>query len=225
MKKENLLENKKILGIIGVTVILSFLGGVYLKEGGKDSGEKSIFTEGKDIEKIDLKDKKEKKETATKKEVTDEAMEQSEIVVDIKGEVKKPGVYTLKNGSIIEDLIKEAGGITKDGTLQNINRAQVLKPNEAIVVDNKNNIGKNDEVANNNLNEPKQEQGKKGGLININTASIEELDSINGIGKAKAEAIISYREEKGGFKSIEEIQNVSGIGKATFEKLKDSICV
>ncbi|MGL4875602.1 MAG: ComEA family DNA-binding protein, partial [Clostridium sp.] len=62
-------------------------------------------------------------------------------------------------------------------------------------------------------------------LININTASAEELKTLNGIGDSKAEAIISYREEKGGFKNIEEIQNVSGIGKATFEKLKDKICV
>ncbi|MGL4848770.1 MAG: helix-hairpin-helix domain-containing protein [Clostridium sp.] len=235
MKKENLLENKKVLGIIGVTVILAFFGGMYLKDGKDGSTGNSIFTEGK-VEKIELNGKKESKETGTKKESdskkeTNEGGEETEIVVDIKGEVKNPGVYTLANGSIVEDLIKKAGGITKDGTLQNINRAQVLKPNEAIVIANKKDIDKDVAVGNDNsLNTTsngvgEKETGKKGSLININTASVEELKTLNGIGDSKAEAIISYREEKGGFKKIEEIQNVSGIGKATFEKLKDKICV
>lgn len=235
MKKENLLENKKVLGIIGVTVILAFFGGMYLKDGKDESTGNSIFTEGK-VEKIELNGKKESKETGTKKETdskkeTNEVGEETEIVVDIKGEVKNPGVYTLANGSIVEDLIKKAGGITKDGTLQNINRAQVLKPNEAIVIANKKDIDKEVAVGNDNaLNTTsngvgEKETGKKGSLININTASVEELKTLNGIGDSKAESIISYREEKGGFKNIEEIQNVSGIGKATFEKLKDKICI
>ncbi|MGL5414467.1 MAG: helix-hairpin-helix domain-containing protein [Clostridium sp.] len=234
MKLDDILKNKKTLGIISITIILVFCAGIYVSGGIDRKSEESIFTDGS-IEKVDLKEKTSEKKDTTKVEkiekVEEGALEEvTEIVVDIKGEVKNPGVYTLESGSIIEDLIKEAGGITKDGTLQNINRAQVLQPNEAIIIANKNELDKEVAVVNDTSLDTKsnvntKESSKKGDLINLNIASATELTTINGIGTAKAEAIISYREEKGGFKSIEEVQNVSGIGKATFEKMRDKICV
>ena len=75
------------------------------------------------------------------------------------------------------------------------------------------------------VNSGKESNSKENSKININTASLDELDNINGIGPSKAKAIIEYREENGGFKSIEDIKNVSGIGEGTFLKIKESITV
>ena len=121
------------------------------------------------------------------------------------------------------DLIKLAGGITDKGTLDTINRAQELKKNEAILIPNKDEL-KEAKAFNNTSIKSNIDNSSENELININTADSDELNKINGIGKSKAEAIIKYREENGGFKSIEEIKNVSGIGEATFEKIKSSIC-
>ncbi len=139
------------------------------------------------------------------------------IVVDIKGEVKNPNIYWLDEGSIVEDLIFAAGGITEYGDLSNINRAEELINHQSIVIPNINDEEEQQEniisVSGNNNED----------IININTASISELDSLPGIGAAKAEAIINYREENGNFKTVEEIKNVSGIGESVFEKIKNKI--
>ena len=142
----------------------------------------------------------------------------NKIFVEIKGEVSKPDVYEISEGSIIRDLINLAGGLTSEANISNINRAEKLINNQLIVIPNK-----NDEtiVESNNIS-----QGiTRDGIININKASLSELQEITGIGEVKAQSIIDYREKNGGFKSIEDIKNVDGIGSKTFEKIKEKICI
>lgn len=159
------------------------------------------------------------------------------IVVEIKGEVKNPNVYVLENGSRIYELIEKAGGPTEEADLSNINRALYLSDGQCIVVRNMNDdkeeetgsleenlSGDSIETVKNSLGE-KGESSEKNSIININTASKETLMTLNGIGESKAQAIIDYREEIGGFKSIDDITNISGIGEKTLEKIKDKISI
>ena len=142
----------------------------------------------------------------------------NKILVEIKGDVKKPDVYEVDEGSIIRDLINIAGGLTEKANINKINRAEKLKNNQLIVIPNNESVI-SDTITNNSSNDSKD------GIININSASLSELQNINGIGEVKAQSIIDYREKSGGFKSIEDIKNVEGIGDKTFEKIKDKISI
>lgn len=143
------------------------------------------------------------------------------IVVEIKGEVVNPDVYEISEGSIIRDLITKAGGLTNEANIDKINRADKLRDNQLIVIPNKNELSN----ANTNINVSKEGNTAEEGIININTASLEELQKINGVGEVKAKSIINYREKNGGFKSIDEMKNIEGIGDKTFEKMKDQITI
>ena len=152
-------------------------------------------------------------EVISKKEEKEEK-ESTKIVVDIKGEVKKPDIYWLEEDSIIEDLINIAGGVTEEGDLSKINRAEKLNNHEVVLIPNINDEESEGEtIISSTINNNKDNK------ININTANSAELDSLSGIGPSKAEAIIKYREENGNFKTIEEIKNVTGIGEGLFKKL------
>lgn len=189
--------------IIGVIIFLFFIIS-YFSGGSSElnKNNESIFVE--ENESMEVITKKEEKESI-------------KIVVDIKGEIKNPNIYWLEEGCIIEDLINIAGGITEEGDLSKINRAQKLNDHEVVIIPNIND--KESEIE--NIIPSSNDKNK----VNINTASINELDTLSGIGPSKAEAIIKYREENGTFKSIEEIKNVTGIGEALFEKFKENITI
>ena len=137
------------------------------------------------------------------------------IFVDVKGAVKHPGVFETTKDKRIKDLIEEAGGLLDDADTSTLNLSQKVKDQMVIYV------LKHGE-------KPKQisdggSSSSNTDVININTANKEQLMKISGVGKTKAEAIISYREKNGDFKKKEDITKVQGIGKATFEKIKDKI--
>lgn len=134
----------------------------------------------------------------------------STIFVYVCGKVKSPGVYELPYGARYADAIKAAGGATKKGNLDSLNLAQKVSDGEKI------------EVLSNKSQTSESSDSK---LININTADVSLLQTLSGIGKAKAEQIVSYRESHGNFKSIEEIMKVPGIKEGAFAKIKDSITV
>ena len=123
-------KNKKTVGIISIVVIFICFTGAYMIKGKDTLGnsfDDTIFEE----------------ETSNNEEIKENIeVKEEKILVDIKGEIKKPGVYELDKGSIVEDLIKLAGGITDKGTLDTINRAQELKKNEAILIPNKDELRK-----------------------------------------------------------------------------------
>lgn len=129
--------------------------------------------------------------------------------VDIKGEIILPGVYLVKSNFLIKDVIEMAGGLTPDADISNINLAEVITNNQMIIIP----ICNNKKIENNN------------NLININTATKEQLMQLESIGESKANNIIAYRTNKGLFKTIEELKNVSGIGNEIYKKIKDFITV
>ena len=204
-------ENKIIgLGVIFILFIISIFIYRYNKNKVfKDEYMKEIFV----VEESDKEDK------LVNIDVKEKEIIVKQIVVEIKGEVNKPDVYIMNEGSIIRDLINEADGVTKEANLNSINRAKKLQNNQLIIIPNIND--KESMVINNEYIEGGEEEEDE--LISINNASKERLMDIQGIGEVKAESIIKYREKNGGFKSIEELKNISGIGEKTFEKLKDTI--
>jgi len=137
------------------------------------------------------------------------------ITCDISGAINKSGVYTLKSGSRLNDLIKKAGGLRSDAQLRAINRARILKDQDQIYIPDKTEKVADTAAEANNVNsDDKQDK------ININTATAQELQKLSGIGQKRAEQIIECRERIGGFKSIDDLKQVSGIGVKTIEKLK-----
>lgn len=165
-----------------------------------------------------------------KNKETEEKEEKNEIVVEIKGEVLKPDVYSLNLDSRVNELIEKAGGLTEKADINGINRASLLSDGECIVIKNIDNKESEEEGAdlnsdlgvNNNTSGSAQ---NKDGIININTATVDDFKTLNGIGDSKASAIIDYREQIGKFKSVDEIKNVTGIGEKTLEKIKDKLKV
>lgn len=147
------------------------------------------------------------------------ASEGSDIMVDVKGAVKESGVYELQEGQRVQDAILMAGGFLENADERQINLAQILEDEMVIYVPLEGEEG---------FESMGISQGQGEGqeaTVNINKATSEELQTISGIGPAKAEAIIQYREENGSFEKTEDITNVSGIGEKTFEKLKEKISV
>lgn len=143
--------------------------------------------------------------------------EDSELYIYICGEVKKPGVYAMKPGNRVYQLIEKAGGLTEKAEARSVNQAELLEDGVMIYVPAKGEIS----VQESSGAGQREEDGK----VNLNTATAEQLMSLNGIGEGKAESIIAYREEQGRFNSIEEIMNVEGIKEGTYNKIKDSITV
>lgn len=143
---------------------------------------------------------------------------QGSIFVHVCGEVCTPGVYELQEGSRIYEALEAAGGMTKDAASVYLNQAEKVSDGQQIVVPSKKDIVEQTE----NM---QTAQTENDGRVNINTASKEELMTLNGIGEVKAEAIIRYREEKGAFHSIEELKEIEGIKDGVFHKVKDQIKV
>ena len=178
-------------------------------------------------------------ETKVKKVFKEEV--NTNIKVEVKGAINNPGVYELDSDSRVIDAINMAGGLREDANTSVINLSKKLTDEMVII------IYTNDEIYNYETSKIKteyvyievencpdkvndacineyQEESNNNGLVNINTASIEELTSLPGIGESKAKTIIEYRNREK-FNKIEDIQNISGIGSSLFEKIKDHITV
>lgn len=145
----------------------------------------------------DYKDNKKDKNESENESDFDEG----EIEVHIDGRVKNPGVYKIKKGTRLQDLIDEAGGLLDDAKTSNLNLARKLKDEEKITI--KSYLDKDEEDS----------------KININTASKDMLTSIPGVGSKMADKIIKYRQEHP-FNTIEDLLNITGIGKKKFEEIK-----
>ena len=171
----------------------------------------------------------EKQDNQNKENVEKEQEEM--IVVHIAGEVKKPGIVKTKEGARIADIIEEAGGLTENANITNINLAYIIEDGQKITIPSKNQKveAKQEEYiqTENEQGIINEEQGisNKNQVLNINKATKEELQTLQGIGESTAEKIITYRKENGNFKQIEDIKNVPGIGDAKYENIKDKISV
>lgn len=138
------------------------------------------------------------------------------VVIDVKGAVKSPGVYQMKEGARIIDVIEKAGGFVEKADRKRINLAQLVEDEMVIYVPEIGEQGKNERT-------PIIGTGEKDGRIEINSADASELDKISGVGPATAKAIIAYRKKNGPFEKIEDLLKVSGIGESTLQKMKSQI--
>lgn len=168
------------------------------EEAGDDAEEEAQDTEGKD---------------------TEETGRRQEIYVHVCGQVQRPGVYRLPVGSRVFEAVEAAGGMCEGAEGSYLNQAEALSDGQQLYVP----------AAGEDIRAPSGAKAgaevKDDGRVDINTAVKEELMTLNGIGEARADSIIKYREEHGGFQSIEELKEVEGIKDGIFNKVKDQIKV
>ncbi|HFI0236165.1 TPA: helix-hairpin-helix domain-containing protein [Streptococcus suis] len=149
--------------------------------------------------------------------------EPSQLVVDVKGAVAKPGLYTLEAGARVNDAVEAAGGLTSQADPKSINLAQKLSDEAVVYVASKDeNISV---VASATASSAMSQEEKNTSLVNLNTATEADLQTISGIGAKRATDIIAYREANGGFKSVDDLNNVSGIGDKTMESIRPYVTV
>ena len=146
------------------------------------------------------------------------------ITVFVSGEINNPGVVTIESEKRLSDVVEILGGTTENADLNKVNLAMKLEDESHYIIPK---IGENVEVHSNYTSVDSNEiiQDEKSNLVNINKATIQELDILPGIGEATANKIINYREENGQFKSIDEIKNINGIGDKKYEEIKSLISV
>lgn len=156
-----------------------------------------------------------------KAKVADEVSLDRQIYVDIGGQVYHPGVFCLPEGSRVFHAIEQAGGMTEDADASELNQAEILEDGQKLYIPSKKEVEERKEIKESSLSPGVESDGR----ININTANVEELMTLSGIGKARAEAICFYREKNGSFSSIEEIKKIEGIKDGIFQKIKDHITV
>ena len=157
-------------------------------------------------------------ETTALAEKTEVSTTQEAVIfVDIKGAVKNPGVYQMKSGDRVKDALDAAGGLTDEADSQKVNLAQRVEDQMVIVVPK---VG---EEATEIPAGAMSKEASKEGKVNINTATVEELKTLKGVGEKKAEAIIEYRKKNGSFKTKEDLMKVRGIGKKLFDSFQERI--
>lgn len=213
---------RKIKVNVAIATVM-FLGVVCVLGGcGRESKEEAtlISVEEADMEKETREDSKESnKETSdaidAEGKVSDE--DDTVIFVDVCGQVKIPGVYEFEPESRVYEAIKEAGGMTEDAAVSYLNQAEKLSDGQKVYVPSK------DEVSSGQMTQEMPDASSQDGKVNLNTASKEELMTLSGIGEVKAESIIKFREEQGGFQSAEDIMKIEGIKEGVFNKIKDQI--
>ena len=152
-----------------------------------------------------------------------ENFEPEEIIIHISGAVTNPGIIRMVAGERIADAIEKAGGCTQEADLKNVNLAYVVQDGTKIYIPS---IGEeNEKIIETNAGSGVLADGKENVKVNLNTASLIELQEIPGVGETTAQKIIDYREKNGKFKNIEDLKNVSGIGDSKFENMEEYICI
>lgn len=149
----------------------------------------------------------------------------AEVYVDVDGAVVRPGVYRLKDGARVSQAIDAAGGLTAEADVTGLNRASKITDGQKIYVPTVGEqqaaaaVGGADSAA------VASGAGSSSELVNINTASAAELQTLSGIGPSMAQSIIDERTQNGAFASVDDLMRVSGIGEKKLAKIKDCICV
>ena len=194
-----MLKKNILLLIMGIAISLVFMG----------CGSKS--------KKISLDDTKPKTSL-------EETKSSGDIFVHVVGEVNAPGIVKVPEGTRLYNVIEKAGGMTKNAQTDYLNLADTVKDGQQIRVISKKEYKKLKKKSHGESQKESQGGSDSSGLININTATADELQTLSGIGEVRAKAIVEYRTQNGNFSKIEDIKNVSGIGDATFNNIKSQIC-
>lgn len=227
-KIKNFINEKKKYIIIAFLVVL---GGIYYFNSHKAEVDNSSLV-SPSISNNQAKDnfnelqsssisKSEESNTKTMKTAS------TKVTCDISGAVKHGGVYTLKQGARLVNLIEVAGGLTEKAQVKAINRAQLLKDQDQIYIPHEGEKVDQPSMTNTNANSNSSDQTTSAGIdqIHLNSATVADLQKLSGIGQKRAEQIIQFRDANGGFKQIEDIKKVSGIGEKTFDKFKDQLAL
>lgn len=216
--KEFLLTNKKMLiKVTAIVVIIAVAFVVFALDSHRKSSELTV-SEGENAAIVQGE------------AVEGEALQESEpvpknIFVDIRGAVKEPLVAELPEGSRVADAIKAAGGLKENADIESINRAAFVTDGEKIIIPKEGELDRLPQALQGQMPAVSQDSAGGDAKINLNTATTEELQKINGVGPVTAEKIVAYREEHGRFANTEELKNIDGIGDKTYEKMKESITV
>lgn len=174
------------------------------------------------LETLSLEEKEDsiiQEENIEQTEETDQGSNKDTIFVYVCGAVEVPGVYELKTGARVYEALVYAGGLKKDAAKESVNQAKLLTDGEQIYIPTQS------EADQMKLNQDFSSGITSDGKVNINTATKEELMTLNGIGESRADSILSYREEHGLFSTEKDLMNVEGIKEGVFQKIKDSITV
>lgn len=203
--------NWKILGMVLLIVaVLAFCGGNAYQDWRAQGEGLTLVKESEDTAAADTSASEENAAAAS-----------GEVVVHVTGAVSAPGVYTLPSDARVDDAVRAAGA-TAEADLSQLNLAQKLADGQKITVPA---IGSASTSAGEGTATTPADASSDGALVNINTASLEELETLPSIGEVRAQAIITYRETNGGFRTIEELQEVSGIGEKIFADVAPHITV
>lgn len=206
-----MIKSNKIF--IVLTIVLMF---VLMMPACRKSESSEIYLYDEDT------NKNEEKSSDCESEILEETSKL--IYVQITGAINSPGVYELKEGLRIFEVIEMAGGTLDNACTDAINMARPVKDEMVIYVPTKEEVDKGFlEETSYAYEDYTLEENSSQTKININTATLEQLMELPGIGETKANQIIDYRTEKGGFKSIDEIMNISGIKQSSYDKIKDMI--
>ncbi|HFR3339535.1 TPA: helix-hairpin-helix domain-containing protein [Streptococcus suis] len=187
-----------------------------------------IFSQPAKSDQTGLTDLPQTEQTSSSSDLVEETSievseEPSQLVVDVKGAVVKPGLYTLEADARVNDAVEAAGGLTSQADPKSINLAQKLSDEAVVYVASKDeNISV---VASTTTSSAMSQEEKNTSLVNLNTATEADLQTISGIGAKRAADIIAYREANGGFKSVDDLNNVSGIGDKTMESIRPYVTV
>lgn len=211
-------KQKIIFGTIIIIIIASLLYYIYAK----DEEEELIPYDG-ELENVTTDEINNKEETE-EKVIT-------KIMVHVSGSVNKEGIIELDENSRIADAIEMAGGLKEDADISKINLAYILEDGMKVHIPSKNDTEVIEDNTSNYIesksieDKSKSTESKATSIVNINTASQSQLETLPGIGPSTALKIINYRNENGKFKTIEDIKNVSGIGESKFNNIKNLISV
>lgn len=153
--------------------------------------------------------------------VIQDAATTNPIVVEVRGEVEKPGIYSLPTGARLQDAVNASGGFTSEADLSQVNLAERLQDGEIVFVGGVAQLQATSENTSADNSAPSGASGK----VNINTATIAELDTLPGVGEVTAKRIIEFRETQGPYRSIDDLVHVQGISTKTISKLRDLVTV
>lgn len=192
------------------------------------TSEEEVFVQDTEAAEIVKEVSEERKKFETEIESTEDAENMSGVCyVYICGAVLNPGVYEVPQGSRIYEVIQRAGGLMEDASRASVNQAETVLDGQMIFLPTVEEaaVGIGVDALTNSREGDMSAMEESDKRVNLNTATVEELMTLSGIGKAKAEDILAYRETCGGFSSVEEIMNVAGIKEGLYNRIKDDIRV
>ena len=217
--------NKKHLIIIIVVFFIGITGVAFYMNKSNDSELVDCDTQTSYSEEDNSNSKETTDNNSKDSNTSSKDNKNKKIYVHICGEVNEPGVYELKEDARVIDAIEAAKGLTKAASQQSVNQAEKLEDSEQIYIPSIKEVKEdvNQTVKSSESNSSINNEGNN--KVNINTASQEELTTLPGIGVAKAQKIIAYRQQNGSFSKIEDIMKISGIKEGLFNKISENITV